>query len=84
MKISIWSKLLIGIILIMVLITVLSIVCIHSISKLGKLSEEVFNESSATHLMQNIKVDFERLLMPANDYLVHGNEVEYENFQRLL
>lgn len=84
MKISIWSKLLVGIILIIMLITVLSVVSILSISKLGKLSDEVFTEAMATHLMQDIKVNFERLLMPANDYLIHGNKVEHENFHRLI
>ena len=84
MKITIWFKLLVGIILIIALITFLSIVGINSINKLQSLSSDVFNESITTNKAQDLKVNFERLIMPPNDYLIHGDAAESHNFVELL
>ena len=84
MKITIWLKLLVGIILIIALITFLSIEGINSINKLGNLSTEILKESVAANSIQNLKSNFERLAMPPNDYLIHGNKIEVRNFEQLL
>jgi PAS domain S-box-containing protein len=84
MKITIWLKLLVGIFVIISLITYLSIQGINSLNKLGNLSTEIYNESVATNSIQNLKTNFERLLMPPNDYLIHGNEIENHNFEKVL
>ena len=84
MKITIWTKLLVGIFVIIALITYLSIQGINSLNKLGNLSTEIYNESVATNSIQNLKTNFERLLMPPNDYLIHGNEIENQNFDKIL
>jgi len=84
MKITIWLKLLVGTFLIIALIIFMSIQGINSINKLGNLSTEIFNESVATNSIQNLKTNFERLVMAPNDYLIHGNEIEIQNFEKVL
>ena len=84
MKITIWLKLLIGIIVIIALITFLAIEAINSINKLGNLSNEIFEESVATNSIQKLKSNFARLVMPPNDYLIHGNKIEVRNFEQIL
>jgi PAS domain S-box-containing protein len=84
LKVTIWAKLLVGIIIIITLIIFLSIAGLNSVNKLGSLSTEIYNESVATNSIQNLKTNFERLLMPPNDYLIHGNEIEKQNFEKIL
>jgi PAS domain S-box-containing protein len=83
-KITIWFKLLVGIIIIIALITFLSIQGINSVNKLGNLSIEIYNESVTTNSIQNLKTNIERLVMPPNDYLIHGNKIEIQNFEQIL
>lgn len=84
MKITIWIKLLVGIILIIALVIFLSVYGINSVEKLGKLTSEVYNESVATNSIQNLKSDLERLVMPPNDFLIHGNQIEKQNYNQIL
>jgi PAS domain S-box-containing protein len=43
----------------------------------------MLEESKKQSALQNLNLNFQQLLMPANDYLVHGDKVEYLNFKKL-
>ena len=82
-KITIFQRLLIGIIAVLMLISIISFVGIISINKLERTSKIMLEESKKQSALQNLNLNFQQLLMPANDYLVHGDKVEYINFKRL-
>lgn len=83
-KMTIWAKLFIGIIVIMVLTAFIAIQGINSINKLRNLSSVMLNESIANNTVQNLKSNLEKLIMPPNDYLIHGNRIEFKNFGKSL
>jgi PAS domain S-box-containing protein len=83
-KISIFGKLLVGIIAIVMLISLIAIVGIKSITQLERASNEILDESIKHAAIQNLKLSFQQILMPANDYLIHGNQIEKSHFERLL
>jgi len=83
-KLNIFGKLLVGIIAIVMLISLISIVSIKSINQLEGISNEILDESIKHAAIQNLKLNFQQLLMPANDYLIHGNQVEKLHFERLI
>jgi PAS domain S-box-containing protein len=83
-KLSIFGKLLIGIIAMIILISLIAYVGIHSINKLEKTSNEMLGESIRHNAIQKLRLNFQQLLMPSNDYLIHGNKVEQSNFEQLL
>ncbi len=66
------------------LISLIAIVGIKSINQLESTSNEMLDESIKHAVIQNLKLNFQQLLMPANDYLIHGNQVEKSHFERLL
>jgi PAS domain S-box-containing protein len=82
-KITIFQRLLIGIIAVLMLISIISFVGIISINKLERTSKIMLGESKKQSALQNLNLNFQQLLMPANDYLVHGDKVEFINFKRL-
>lgn len=82
-KITIFQRLLIGIIAVLMLISIISFVGIMGINQLEKTSKIMLEESKQQYALQNLKLNFQQVLMPANDYLIHGNKVEYINFKRL-
>ena len=82
-KLTIFQKLLIGIIAMLILNAIIAYVGIASVNKLAKTSEIILKESNKYNNLQNLKLAFTELLMPANDYLVHGNKLEIENFKKL-
>ena len=83
LKITIFQKLLIGIIAMLFFIVIIAYVGIESVTKLGKTSEIILKESNKYNNLQSLKQNLTELLMPANDYLVHGNKVETLNFKKL-
>ena len=83
LKMTIFQKLLIGIIAMLILNLIVAYVGIASINKLEKTSEIILKESNKYNNLQNLKLTFTELLMPANDYLIHGNKLEIENFKKL-
>ena len=83
-KLNIFNKLLIGIIAMILLILLIAQVGIKSINKLEEKSNEMIVESIKHTAIQKLKLKFHQILMPANDYLIHGNKVEKLNFERLL
>src|SRR5680860_714217 len=82
-KLTIFQKLLIGIIAMLMLIAVIAYVGIVSVNKLEKTSKIILRESNKYNNLKDLKLNFTELLMPANDYLVHGNKVEILNFKKL-
>lgn len=84
MRVSIFGRLLIGIVFIQFLVISISIVGLRSIKNLERSSDIIFNESVLHYNLHNLKDDMSRLLMPANDYLVHGNAEEVDNYYTIL
>jgi len=82
LKMTIFQKLLIGIIAMLILNLIVAYVGIASINKLEKTSEIILKESNKYNSLQNLKLTFTELLMPANDYLIHGNKLEIGNFKK--
>jgi len=83
LKITIFQKLLIGIVAMLMLIIIIAYVGVVSVIKLERTSEIILKESNKYNNLQNLKLNFTELLMPANDYLIHGNKVEITNFKKL-
>lgn len=83
-KMTIFQKLLIGIFAMLMLNTLIAFVSIVSINDLEKTANNILEESIEHSIFEKLKLNFQQLLMPANDYLVHGNTVELINFDQLL
>ena len=83
LKITIFQKLLVGIIAMLLLILIIAYVGIESVNKLENTSEIILKESNKYNNLQNLKQNLTELLMPANDYLIHGNKVEILNFKKI-
>lgn len=66
------------------LITLIAVVGIRNISKLEKTFTEMMVLSNKNKTIHNIKLYFQQILMPPNDYLIHGNKIEQSNFEKLL
>jgi hypothetical protein len=81
---TIFQKLLIGIIALLMLNTIIAFVGIISINEFEKTAYIMVEESQEQSAFQKLKLNVQQLLMPANDYLVHGNKVEKYNFEQLL
>ena len=82
-KLTIFQKLLIGIIATLLLNAIIAYVGIVSVNKLENTSKIILKESNKYNNLQSLKLNFTDLLMPANDYLIHGNNVEILNFKKL-
>ena len=59
----------------------IAFVGIMSVNKLEGNSKIMLGESRNRNALQNLKINFLQLNMPANDYLIHGNKVEIINFE---
>ncbi|RLD29568.1 MAG: hypothetical protein DRI75_02750, partial [Bacteroidetes bacterium] len=79
-KITIFQRLLIGIIAVLMLISIIAYVGINSVNYLEKSSKIMLKESKDQFALQKLKLNFQQLLMPSNDYLIHGDKVEFVNF----
>ncbi len=84
MKLNIFGKLLIGIILVVALISLITTVGINSINQLEGISTQIMSASDKHTEIQKLKLNFQQILMPVNDYLIHGNQVEKSHFEQLL
>lgn len=83
LKMTIFQRLLIGISVMLLLNAIIAFVSLFSINKLEDTSKTILSESKNLDNLHNIKLSFNELLMPANDYLIHGNKVEISNFKKL-
>lgn len=82
-KITIFQKLLIGVIAMLILNVLIAYTGIVTSNTLDKNSKIILKESQKYKNLQELKLSFTELLMPANDYLIHGNKVEIINFKKL-
>lgn len=80
-KMTIFQRLLIGIIAIFMLNALIAFVGIMSVNLLDNNSKTILEESKQRSALQKLKLNFLQLNMPANDYLIHGNKVEIINFE---
>jgi len=83
-RISIFGRLLIGIITIQMLVLSIAFVGLKSIKALERSSELIVKESKDQYNIHNLKLLLSQVLMPVNDYLIHGNPVEIEQYHILL
>ena len=84
MKSTIGRKLLLGTCLMLLLVTVSIVVSMRTITVISDAGNEILEESVELAAIQELKLLFQQLLMPANDYLIHGHEDEFSIFQKLL
>ncbi|MEX0988335.1 MAG: LuxR C-terminal-related transcriptional regulator [Bacteroidales bacterium] len=82
-RLSIFGKLLVGIVAVQILVFIISIVSLTSINNLERGSNEIFKESVVHYNIHSLKIKLSQLVMPVNDYLIHGNKIEVENYHRL-
>jgi len=78
---TIFQRLLVGIIAMLMLNTLIGFVGIMSVNKLENNSKIMLKESEEHHRLQRLKLNLLQLLMPPHDYLLHGNKVEIENYE---
>ena len=83
LKMTIFQRLLIGIIAMLILNVIIAYIGIVSAEKLDENSTIILKESQKNKNLQELKLSFTELLMPANDYLIHGNKVEISNFKKI-
>jgi PAS domain S-box-containing protein len=83
-KLSIFGKLLIGIFAILVLLLMITFVSINRINNLEKDSHKMLDVSITHYNINSLRMKIHQLLMPVNDFLIHGNEIEIQNYQELL
>ncbi len=81
---TIFQKLLIGIVALLMLNAISAFIGIVSINELERTAKIMLEESNEQNSFQKLKLKFHQLLMPPNDYLVHGNNIELHNFEQLL
>ncbi len=84
MKFTIGKKLTLSTIFLLVLVFTISIVGIWSLNRVGKGADIILQESSHLHVIQELRLSFEKILMPSHDYLILGNKKEIQDFERLL
>lgn len=82
-KMTIFQKLLIGVIALLVLIILLVKVGMDTFNCLENNSKVILKVSGRHNRLNNLKISFSQLVMPANDYLIGANKVEFKNFKNL-
>ena len=66
------------------LVFTISIVGIWSLHRVGKGADIILRESSHLNVIQELRLSFEKILMPSHDYLILGNKKEAQDFENLL
>lgn len=84
MKVTIGKKIASIIVVMTVLIGISGIVGIVNIGKVGRNADIILDEANIIDSIQETRVSFQQLLMPANDYLITGSKEERENFEKIL
>ncbi|MGA1840256.1 MAG: ATP-binding protein [bacterium] len=78
---SIRKKLIFGAIIMLILVVAMSAVSIWSGYRVGKGGEIILNASSYISEIENLRLAFEKVLMPSHDYLIYGNLNEIYTFE---
>ncbi|MGA1843778.1 MAG: ATP-binding protein [bacterium] len=84
MTLSIGKKLISGTIAMLVLVVVMSLVSIWSVRRVGKGGDIILKASSYICEIQNLRLSFEKVLMPPHDYLIYGDPKEIRNLEQNL
>ena len=84
MKLTIGMKLMLAGFVMLVLIAATSIVGIKSIDRVVKDGKSVLDEFKLINAVHELRISFANVLMPVNDYIIHGNAEEKDNFETLI
>ncbi|MGA1826428.1 MAG: ATP-binding protein [bacterium] len=84
MNLSIKQKLIIGTLTMLFLVLTMSIVSIWSIHWVGKSGGIILETSSSCSEIQELRLSFEKVLMPPHDYLIYGDPNERKNLDNRL
>ena len=82
MRLSIGKKLLSGIVFMLILVAAMTVVSIWSVQRVEKGGEIILKASSYICDIQNLRLSFEKVLMPPHDYLIYGDPNELNNFEQ--
>lgn len=66
----------------LILVLAISIVSIWSIQRVGRGGDIILKASSDICMIQDLRLSFEKVLMPPHDYLIYGKTDEIENFEK--
>ncbi|MGA1865788.1 MAG: ATP-binding protein [bacterium] len=81
MRVSIGKKLTYATMVLLVLVLAMTVVSIWSIHRVGKGGETILKASTYICQIQNLRLSFEKVLMPPHDYLIYGDPNEIHNFE---
>lgn len=81
---SIRIKLISFTIVALLLVLVMGVVSIVSVQRVGKGGDIIMNASSYNCMIHNLRLSFEKVLMPPHDYLIYSDPNEIQKFERNL
>ncbi|MGA1841192.1 MAG: ATP-binding protein [bacterium] len=81
MRVSIGKKLTYATMVLLVLVLAMTVVSIWSIHRVGKGGETILKASTYICQIQNLRLSFEKVLMPPHDYLIYGDPNEIHNLE---
>ena len=84
MRITIRKKLALSTSFLLILVSIISLVGIWGIKRVEKGADIILQESSNLHTIQELRLSFAKLLMPAHDYLIQGDTKEIQDFEYLI
>ncbi|MGA1870340.1 MAG: ATP-binding protein [bacterium] len=84
MHLSIKQKLIFWTLTMLFLVLAMSIISIWSIHWVGKSGEIILETASSCSEIQDLRLSFEKVLMPPHDYLIYGDPSERENLDARL
>jgi signal transduction histidine kinase len=84
MKLTIGMKLMLIGFIMLASIAATSAVGLKSIDKVVKNGKSVLDEFKLIDVVHELRISFAKVLMPVNDYLIHGNAEEKDNFETLI
>lgn len=71
-------------VIMLLLVLVVSAVSIWSVQQVGKGGEIIMNASSYNCMIHNLRLSFEKVLMPPHDYLIYSDPREIHKFESAL
>ncbi|MGA1792149.1 MAG: HAMP domain-containing protein, partial [bacterium] len=71
-------------IIMLLLVLVVSAISIWSVQQVGKGGEIIMNASSYNCMIHNLRLSFEKVLMPPHDYLIYSDPKEIHEFESAL
>jgi PAS domain S-box-containing protein len=84
MGLSIGKKLTYSTMFLLVLVLAMAVVSIWSIQRVGKGGETILKASTYISQIQNLRLSFEKVLMPPHDYLIYGDPNEIHKLETSL